>query len=64
MKVTKGLIYDRQRRQRAITRSSTTGTGGSDEVTERKGVTTSAKGSLVFLRRESEVGMAVRVQRL
>ena len=64
MKVTKGLIYNRQRRQRAITQSSTTGTGGSEGETERKGVITSAKGSLVFLRRVSEVGMAVRVQRL
>jgi len=64
MKVTKGLIYDRQRRQRAIMRSSTTGTGGSEGETERKGVTTSAKGSLVFLWSVSEVGMAVRVQRL
>jgi len=64
MNVTKGLIYDRQRRQRAIIQSSTTGTGDSEGETERKGVTTSTKGSLDFLRRESVVGMAVRVQRL
>lgn len=63
MKVAKGLIYARQRRQRAMTPSSTTGTGASEGEDERKGVITSAKGSLVFLRRVSEVGMVVRVHR-
>ena len=63
MKVTKGLMYARQRRQRETMQSWTTGTGGSEGETERKGVITSAKGNLDFLRRESEVGMVVRVQR-
>ena len=64
MKVTKGLIYARQRRQREMMPSSTTGTGASEGETEQKGVITSARGSLVFLRRVSVVGIVVRVQRL
>ena len=63
--VTNGLMYVRQRRQRAITESETTGTGSSPSSgrTDRMGDSTTPKGSLDFDRSELVVGIAFRVHR-
>lgn len=63
MKVTKGLMYVRQRLHRAITVSVTTGTSASPGFKERYGVMTKASGIFDFLSRASVVGITFRVER-